>query len=105
MPLETLSTELQNHLNALKSKLVEVGARQWPLHTTLLFPCSAHCAVGSHCLAACHPPTADRPPGPQVINDDYNDYVSLSTQLGGVDTAAARIQVGLLCMWLLECMC
>eukprot|EP00887_Chlorella_sp_A99_P001064 scaffold14.g1064.t1 len=31
----------------------------------------------------------------EVINDDYNDYVSLSTQLGGVDAAAARIQAPL----------
>ncbi|PSC75738.1 conserved oligomeric Golgi complex subunit 2 [Micractinium conductrix] len=54
VPLETLSTELHSHLNALKNKLVE------------------------------------------VINDDYTDFVSLSTKLVNVDGSLARMQRPLL---------
>ncbi|KAL4854271.1 Conserved oligomeric Golgi complex subunit 2 [Chlorella vulgaris] len=50
VPLETLSSELHSHLDALKNKLVE------------------------------------------VINEDYNDFVSLSTKLVNVDAALNRMQ-------------
>ncbi|KAL4443325.1 hypothetical protein ABPG75_011062 [Micractinium tetrahymenae] len=54
VPLETLSSELHSHLDALKSKLVE------------------------------------------VVNEDYNDFVSLSTKLVNVDGSLARMQRPLL---------
>ncbi|KAK9806115.1 hypothetical protein WJX72_002159 [[Myrmecia] bisecta] len=56
VPLETLSTELEQHLASLKSKLVE------------------------------------------VINEDYNDFVSLSTKLVNVDGAVLRMQKPLLAL-------
>lgn len=54
VPLETLSSELHSHLDALKNKLVE------------------------------------------VVNEDYNDFVSLSTKLVNVDGSLARMQRPLL---------
>ncbi|KAL4420915.1 hypothetical protein ABPG77_001256 [Micractinium sp. CCAP 211/92] len=54
VPLETLSSELHSHLDALKNKLVE------------------------------------------VVNEDYNDFVSLSTKLVNIDGSLARMQSPLL---------
>ena len=61
VPLETLSSQLQQYLTVLKGKLVE------------------------------------------VINEDYNDFVSLSTKLVNVDGAVTQMQKPLLTLKVRAC--
>lgn len=90
---------VQSHVTALKNRLVEVSApvKQWlslqSLEGRVLF---LHPAL--------HPPPFCNTPGEpscqitpwQVVNEDYNDFVSLSTKLVNVDGAVLRMQRPLL---------
>jgi COG (conserved oligomeric Golgi) complex component, COG2 len=102
VPLETLSSELENHLATLKLKVGRfssadniqsssiwqfqyfmVGSRrslQCAVLEPTVFPVSRSCSTPFHVQLV------------EVINEDYADFVSLSTQLVNVDGAVARMQ-------------
>lgn len=106
VPLETLSSELHAHLGALKNKLVEVGT--WLASTRGgggLYGLNSGGSGAAPRAASTAPSTATagcshlrslRFLGRQVINDDFNDFVSLSTKLVNVDGSLQRMQAPLL---------
>jgi hypothetical protein len=80
VPLSTLQTELQNYLATLKSKVrAEVVLRR----CSPFFHAKTFCFLGFTQMV-------------EVINEDYSDYVSLSSRLTSVDGAVLRMRKPLL---------